>query len=290
MKVLAILPLCLSTVYCSTSGSNPLSAQPSNLPPNQNAYDLDARFGAPDSDSLAIDRLRQKGKQLLSSCRTPRHPEDTRFEREITKMRSMIQKNAHEERNCSHKWRGMMPASLVRAYLHYLEWQDKWLGKLMGRLQGSSCKGSAALVREPPKYQEILRRDGMQVKRRTVRRRGAVRGKLVRRVVRVKRTSGGSYSSGGSSYSTSGGSASGSASMSTGGSVRGNPRIRIVRTRTITDTAKCRLVPPPAPFNRAILWKSQSSVSCMVEITSNVYHTDSFDRLSILQILTSLYG
>lgn len=222
MKVITITTLLVATVYASRPNdplappsSNQSTAAPSVTPQVPAASDA--------NDARAIDRLRKRARDLLGNCtgRKPIYPEDARMEREIKIMREMVKRNAKEERRCGKKWQDSMPPKLIKAYQKYLEWQESWLGKLMGKLQATSCKGT-------PKVSEPV----MPVQRRHQhqhRRKGRMRIKrVVRRTYRVHRSSGGSMSSGGGmsgggySYSSSSGGVSGGGDYSMGGQQQGS--------------------------------------------------------------------
>lgn len=213
MKLITLLALCIATVKCSSASQQespptkqdaptPQPTSPTPTPPTSPATDK--------QDALNIDRLRKRGRALLKTCtgKAPVYPEDVRFEREIKQMRGMVKRNAAEERRCGKKWHDSMPPRLIKAYQHYLEWQDSWLGKLMGKMKAQSCD-SIKKISEPPPYQKIMKKDGMGEQK------GQMRVRRVVRRYRVYRSGGGG---GSASYSSgSGSSSSGSSSSSSSG-------------------------------------------------------------------------
>lgn len=133
------------------------SAPPSALPPSM------PQLPSINSETIAIKRLGQQGRELFKRLQmSPRvSGTDSKFDGEIRRLRMMIQKSTRKEAKCG-TWQRALPPRLVKAYLHYLEWQDRWLSALLRKIKSpTSCKNVNQLLPAPPSYKETLRRDGL---------------------------------------------------------------------------------------------------------------------------------
>lgn len=83
------------------------------------------------NEEQAMRRVEEEGRALLRRCGRlpPPPPEDMEFEREVAKLRGLLQGCAAHEVN-ARRWNRVLSPKLIRDYMHYLEWQDKKLARL----------------------------------------------------------------------------------------------------------------------------------------------------------------
>lgn len=83
------------------------------------------------SEEQAMERVEAEGRALLRRCGRlpPPPPEDMEFEREVAKLRGLLQGCAAHEVH-ARRWNRVLSPKLIRDYMRYLEWQDKKLARL----------------------------------------------------------------------------------------------------------------------------------------------------------------
>lgn len=128
-----------------------------------------------DRDELAIECLKDRGRGIIQSCGRlpPPPPEDLEFEAEIGKLKNLLRGCALNEAH-SQSWRQNLPPETIKRYLRYLQWQDDYLGRVMGKIQ---------LKLASPEAIQLKNQSSQVIRQGTVPRQVIQRKRIVRRTV-----------------------------------------------------------------------------------------------------------